>query len=86
MIRVSEWLWLGSFTQNRRKYDIFSSFSFILVVYLGHGIFHPVVVVAVLFFSKSVFGIDMPSSSQVEESQKKKRRISIVARVSQGEK
>ena len=29
-------------------------FSMILVVYLGHGIFHPVV--ALLFFSKSVFG------------------------------
>ena len=39
-----------------------------------------------IFFSESVFGMDMSLRSQVEESWTKKRRISIVARVSQGEK
>ena len=56
--------WRGSLTQNRRKYAIFFT---ILVAYLGHGIFNPV---AVLFFSKSVFGRCL-LCSQIEEPQKK---------------
>ena len=50
----------------------------ILLVYLGHGMFHPVV--AALFFSKSVFGrgLELPNSGTTE----KKWRTSIVERVS----
>ena len=55
----------GPLTQNRRKIRPISFCMMVLVVHLGHGIFHSVLA-AVLFFPKLVFLGEEVSSSQIK--------------------
>ena len=66
----------GSFTQNRRK--IRHLFCVVFAVYLGHGISYPV---AVLVFSKSVFGRCLQAPKLRNLSEKKVGYLSIITRV-----